>query len=54
MLDRPCVACVGLIFFGVRALYSIDDHRLSPLYDAVIPSDKRVTGAVVTRACIGC
>ena len=50
----PCIASVGLIFFGVRAVFSVDACCLFPqCILAIIPLIGGVTGVVVTRACTG-
>ena len=54
MWERPCVACVGLIFFGVRAVFSMDAcHPFPQCMLAIIPLMGGVTDVVVTRACTG-
>ena len=54
MWERPGVACVDLICFGVRAVFSIDFcHLFSQCMLAVILLIGGVTNVVVTRACNG-
>ena len=53
MWECPCVACVGLIFFGARAVFSMDACHLFPQCMTVIPLIGGVTEVVVTRALIG-
>ena len=54
MWERPCVVSMGLMFFGVRAVFSMDACHVFPqcMLD-VIPLIGGVTGVVVTRACTG-
>ena len=52
MWECLCVACMGLIFFGARAFYSIDVCHLFPqCMLAIIPLIGGVTDVVVTRTC---
>ena len=60
MWECPCVTCIGLIcflgffFFGVRAVFGMDDCRLFPhCMLAVMPLIGGLTGVVVTLACPG-
>ena len=53
MWEHPCVASVGLIFFGVRAAFSMDAcHLFSQCMQAIIPLLGGVTDVVI-RACTG-
>lgn len=45
MMELPCIAFVGLIFFGASAVFSLDICYLFP---------QGVLTDVVTRACTGC
>ena len=48
------VACMGLIFFGARAVVSVDACHLFPqCMLAIIPLIGGVTVVVVARACTG-
>ena len=52
--ELPCVACLGLIVFGVRVVFTIDVFHLFPqCMLAIIPFIGGVTDVVVTRACTG-
>ena len=54
MWECPCVACMGLVFFGARAVFSMDACHLFPqCVLADIPLIGGVTGVVVTRAHTG-
>ena len=54
MWELPCVAWVGLIFFGARAFFSIDIcHLFLQCMLAVIPLIGGVTDVVVSRNCTG-
>ena len=54
MWECPCVACVDLIFFGARAVFSVAGCHLFPqCMLAIIPLIGGVTSVVVTRACTG-
>ena len=54
MWECPCVACMGLVFFGVKAVFSVDACHLFPqCMLAVIPLTGGVTDVVLTRACTG-
>ena len=54
MWEHPCVACVGLIFFGARAFFCMNVCHLFPqCMLAVIPLIGGVSDVVVTRACTG-
>ena len=55
MWECSCVAFVGLIFFGARAVFSLDACHLFPqcMLAVVIPLLGGVTGVVVTRTCTG-
>jgi len=54
MWEHPCAGCVGLIFFGARAVFSMDVYLLFPQCKlAIVPLIGGVTGVVVTRACTG-
>ena len=44
MMELPCIAFVGLIFFGASAVFSLDICYLFP---------QGVLTDVVTRACTG-
>ena len=51
MWGCPCVACVGLIFFGERAVFIMDACHLFPqCMLAIIPMVGGVIDTVVTRA----
>lgn len=53
MWEHPCVTCLGLIFFGVRALFSIDAcHLLSQCMLITISLIGYVIYVVVTRALV--
>ena len=52
MWEHPCVACMGLIFFGVRAVVSVDVCHLFPqCMLVIIPLIGGVTNVVVILAC---
>ena len=54
MWERFCVACMGLNFFGARAVFSIGVcHLFLQCMLSIIPLIGGVTDVVVTRACIG-
>ena len=54
MWGCPCVACLGLIFFGMGAVFSIDACHVFPqCMFVLIPLIGGVTDVVVTRACTG-
>ena len=54
MWEHPCVACVSLIFFGERAVFSMDACCLFPqCMLAIILLIGGETGILVTRACTG-
>ena len=55
MWEHPCVACVGLIFFGVRTVlvYLPASSFLGGHHAGHYPLVGGVTGVVVTKACIG-
>ena len=54
MWEHPCVASVGLIFFGATVVFSIDVCHLFPqCMLTIIPLIGGVTDVVVTRACTG-
>ena len=53
MWEYAFVASVGLIFFGVRAVFSMDAcHLFSQCMLAIVPLIRGVTD-VVTTACTG-
>ena len=48
--DLPCVACVGIIFFGARAVFSVNIyHHFLPFILTIIPFNGSVIDVVVTR-----
>ena len=54
MWECPRVSCMGLIFFGVRVVFSRDVCHVFPhSMLAIIPFIGGVTDALVTRACAG-
>ena len=54
MYTCPYIACVILIFFSVRAVFSMDVCHVFPqCMLAVIPLIGGLAGAVVTRSCTG-
>ena len=54
MWEHPCVACVGLIFFGARVVFSIDIcHFFPQCILAISPFIGGMTDVVVTIACTG-
>lgn len=52
MWAHPCVACMGLVLFHARAIFSVGACRLSSVYASRQPLIGSVTG-VVTIACTG-
>ena len=54
MWEHPCVVYVGLTFFGVRVVFSIDDCHLFPqCMLAIIHLIGGLSAVLVTRTCSG-
>ena len=50
MWKHPCAACIGLMIFGVRAVFNTP---LSSVFTGLYPLVGGGTGVVMARGCIG-